>query len=319
MINKSQDEIIKNWPNQWDKPLVSIRCLAYNHEKFIGLALDGFLMQETNFPFEVVVHDDASTDGTANIIREYEKKYPKIIKPIYETENQYSKHDGSLNRIMNRAYRGDYIAYCEGDDFWISSDKLQKQVDILIKDESVSLVHTGFITVDEDGKVLHRPTYEKFQQLSLKDKGLVSLFKTNHILTLSIILRKEVVFSDLFINSPYSYDYAIFFAAAFAGKLRFIPQKMGAYRKNSSGLMQTKASSVNNQLRAIYRYFAFHYMNNKVSVSLFDRFQINFWIMEHFIAQRVYSCLVKMLLKNPLRCFLLPFCFLYYFVYSLKK
>lgn len=115
-----------------ERPLmVSIRCCTYNQEKYIRDALEGFVMQKTNFRFEAIVHDDVSTDGTADIIREYAEKYPDIIKPIYETENQHSKHDGSLTRIMDAACTGKYIAYCEGDDYWIDPLKLQKQVDFL--------------------------------------------------------------------------------------------------------------------------------------------------------------------------------------------
>lgn len=114
-----------------NKILLSIRCLVYNHEPFLRQCLDGFVMQKTNFRFEAIVHDDASTDGSAAIIREYAEKYPDIIKPIYETENQYSKHDGSLGRIMNAACKGKYIAVCEGDDYWIDPLKLQKQVDFM--------------------------------------------------------------------------------------------------------------------------------------------------------------------------------------------
>ena len=84
---------------------VTILCLTYNHESYIRQCLDGFVMQQTNFRFEAIVHDDASTDSTTDIIREYAEKYPDIIKPIYETENQYSKHDGSLTRIMNAGCR----------------------------------------------------------------------------------------------------------------------------------------------------------------------------------------------------------------------
>ena len=79
--------------------MVTIRCITYNHEPYIRQCLEGFVMQKTNFRFEAIVHDDASTDGTAAIIREYAEKYPDIIKPIYETENQYSKHDGSLRPL----------------------------------------------------------------------------------------------------------------------------------------------------------------------------------------------------------------------------
>ena len=110
--------------------IVSIACNTYNHEKYIADALEGFVSQKTNFPFEVLVMDDASTDGTADIIREYEKKYPELIKPIYQTVNQYSKglNPGKQNR--DRAV-GKYIALCEGDDYWIDDHKLQKQVDYM--------------------------------------------------------------------------------------------------------------------------------------------------------------------------------------------
>lgn len=123
---------MRNWSNQYDTPLVSIRCITYNQKAYIGQALDSMLMQKTNFPFIIVVHDDASTDGTADVIREYEKKFPKIVKPIYERENQYSKRDGSLARIMNVACsNAKYCAACEGDDYWIDCNKLQIQVDFL--------------------------------------------------------------------------------------------------------------------------------------------------------------------------------------------
>lgn len=89
-----------------DQLKVIIRCLVYNHEPYLRDCLEGFVMQQTNFPFKAVVHDDASTDNSAAIIREYAEKYPHIIEPIYETENQYSKHDRSLGRIMNAATLG---------------------------------------------------------------------------------------------------------------------------------------------------------------------------------------------------------------------
>lgn len=131
-----------------DRLLVSIECLTYNHEPYIAQTLDGFLMQKTNFPFEVIVHDDASTDKTADIICEYEKKFPKIIKPIYETENQYSKHDGSLARIVNAALKGKYVAMCEGDDYWIDENKLQMQVDFLERNPEYGMCFSNAKTVD---------------------------------------------------------------------------------------------------------------------------------------------------------------------------
>ena len=113
---------------------VTIRCIVFNHEPYLRQCLDGFIEQKTNFKFEVWVHDDASTDGSAAIIKEYAEKYPDIIKPYFEKENQYSKHDGSFQRITYspKYLRGKYIALCEGDDYWIDSSKLQKQVDFFL-------------------------------------------------------------------------------------------------------------------------------------------------------------------------------------------
>ena len=130
-----------------NKTLVAIKCAVYNHEPYLRDCLEGFVMQQTNFPFVAIVHDDASTDGSAAIIREYEEKYPDIIKPIYEAENQYSKHDGSLGRIMNAAIDATgakYIAMCEGDDYWTDPLKLQKQVDFLESHPEVGLCYTDY-------------------------------------------------------------------------------------------------------------------------------------------------------------------------------
>ena len=124
-------------------PLVSICCITFNHEKYIDQTLEGFLMQKTNFSFEILIHDDASTDATADIIREYEAKYPNIIKPIYQTENQFSKGIRSMYGVFNfpRA-TGKYIAMCEGDDYWIDENKLQSQADFLEQNEDYGLIHS---------------------------------------------------------------------------------------------------------------------------------------------------------------------------------
>lgn len=127
---------------------VSIICNAYNHEKYIKDALDGFIMQKTSFPFEVLIHDDASTDNTANIIREYEKKHPDIIKPVYETENQYSKGMGLVGKIQIARAQGKYIAICEGDDYWIDPLKLQKQYDLLEAHPEINICATAAYAIE---------------------------------------------------------------------------------------------------------------------------------------------------------------------------
>ena len=111
--------------------MVSVCCLAYNHEKYIRDCLEGFAQQQTNFDFEVWVHDDASTDRTPEIIREYCEKYPEIFHAILQEENQYSKGKNIVNTFLVPNFSGKYYALCEGDDYWCDSTKLQKQVDFL--------------------------------------------------------------------------------------------------------------------------------------------------------------------------------------------
>ena len=117
--------------NKESEIMVSVCCIAYNHEKYIKDALNGFIMQKTTFKYEVLINDDASPDCTADIIRKYTSKYPDIIRPIYQTENQYSKGVKIIGTILIPLARGKYIAICEGDDYWTNPNKLQFQVDFL--------------------------------------------------------------------------------------------------------------------------------------------------------------------------------------------
>ena len=157
---------------------LSISCLTYNHENYIRKTLDGFLMQKTSFDFEVLIHDDASTDGTADIIREYEAKYPNIIKPIYQKENQHSQGVRISNVFQYPRAQGEYIAWCEGDDFWTDENKLQAQVDFLDNNpQYIGCVHK-YITVNKEGEETNLKTfgyYENEGVYTLKD------FETNEL------------------------------------------------------------------------------------------------------------------------------------------
>ena len=139
-----------------DMPLVSICCLTYNHEPYIRQCLDGFMMQKTDFPFEMLIHDDASTDGTADIIREYKAKHPDIIKPIYQTDNQYSKGVGVSRVYQFPRAKGKYIAMCEGDDYWTDPYKLQKQVDVMEANENFGMIHSNYDVVDKNNNIIRK-------------------------------------------------------------------------------------------------------------------------------------------------------------------
>ena len=132
--------------------IVSIFCDTYNHVDYIQEALDGFAMQETNFAFEVLVHDDASTDGTAKIVEEYARKYPDLIKPILQKENQYSKGVRITHEYVLPKAKGKYVAVCEGDDYWTDKHKLQKQFEIMEMHPEIDMCTHKTLCIAADGK-----------------------------------------------------------------------------------------------------------------------------------------------------------------------
>lgn len=224
--------------NNIEVPLVSIRCLAYNHEKYIRDALEGFIMQKTNFKFEAIVHDDASTDNTAAIIREYAEKYPDIIKPIFETENQYSKHDGSLARIVNAACKGKYIALCEGDDYWIDPYKLQKQVNFMESHPEYTMCFHNATEHFESGKIIDRP----FSTIKDKDYTGIEIYKKWIVPTASVLLKKDIFFSKFYQNAKNNKDFiygdiVLFLSCAHQGKVKGMSDCMSVYRRHEGGMI----------------------------------------------------------------------------------
>lgn len=211
-----------------DKILVSIRCLVYNHESYLCQCLEGFVMQKTNFRFEAIVHDDASTDGSATIIREYAEKYPDIIKPIYETENQYSKHDGSLGRIMNAACKGKYIAFCEGDDYWIDPLKLQKQVDFLEENLDHGMVYGKAQVYNQIHNSFEKRIFGK-PRTSFEDL----MVNGNSIPTLTVMCRRHFIdeYNRNITEKWRMDDLPLWLFISYNSRIHFIDDKFGVYRK----------------------------------------------------------------------------------------
>lgn len=217
------------------KPLVVINCAAYNHEAFLRDALEGFVMQKTDFPFVAVVHDDASTDGTAAILREYTERYPDIILPIFEEENLYSKRDGSLRRVMINACAitgAKYIALCEGDDYWTYEQKLQKQVNFLESHPDYSLVFHNAPIKNMDGSF-----YDKVYDITgSREYSASEILRRWTIPTASAVYRRENIDDNpIRFNKKFKYgDNVLFLTAAKYGRLYGIDEYWSVYRQQAS-------------------------------------------------------------------------------------
>lgn len=215
-------------------PVVSICCATYNHVHFIRQCLDGFVMQKTDFPFEVLIHDDASTDGTQDIIREYEAKYPDIIKPIYQKENQYSK-GVRVSLVYNYSrVRGKYVALCEGDDYWTDPYKLQKQVDFLeAHPDYVMCSHQFNRYWQADGRL------EEIADPHFKgaDYDLLNLIGGRWLTqTLTVMYRRSALNLQDYEKYGMSMDMILFYALLKHGRGYCLPDVMAVYRYHKGGV-----------------------------------------------------------------------------------
>ncbi len=224
-------------------PLVSITCTAYNHEKFIRDTIEGFLMQKTTFPFEIIIHDDASTDNTAEIIKEYELKYPDLIKPIYQKENQLSKGISiTLNYTLPRA-KGKYIAMCEGDDFWTDPDKLQKQIDFLESNSDYSLCVGGYKSVNVHTK--EEEEVIKIPNGVIKDNEgytfTLSDTRNNWITkTLTLVFRNKSEILKQLGQYKSIRDVHLIYHILKTGKGYYFTEVMGTYRIHKGGIFSMR-------------------------------------------------------------------------------
>lgn len=234
---RTEKEIMQAW-NPADKPLVSVACITYNHEKYIEDAIEGFLIQETDFPFEILIHDDASTDNTANIVREYVEKYPNIIKPIFQKENQYSK-GFKMNLEFNfpRA-KGKYIALCEGDDYWTDPKKLQIQLVFLEENPDYVITYTAVKAFDENGII------ETYVGKTLNDLSEEQLKRASPINTLTTCFRNVINEYPPEFSIAKIGDLIIWSLLGAYGKGKFIREiKPSAYRIHDGGVHSKKSTT----------------------------------------------------------------------------
>lgn len=256
-----------------EHPLVSVCCLVYNHAPFLRECFEGFVMQKTNFSIEILVHDDASTDGSQEIIKEYTAKYPTLFKPIYQKENQYSKGGGIMQKYLYPRAKGKYIALCEGDDYWTDPYKLQKQVDFLETHLDYSLcchryrIYNQNTDTWEDDYVA-----EKFKEFpdgfSFSNKENFECWITK---TMTLMFRASEQLWKSFQQYSYTRDVHLNYHLLKQGKGYCFPWDGAVYRRHEGGVFALK--DVNEKQYVQYIIIKEIWQKNKEDIELNDYWQ----------------------------------------------
>lgn len=243
--------------------VVSICCQTYNHLNYIEECIKGFLIQKTNFKFEILLRDDASTDGTTQIVKEYSDKYPDIINPLIYLENQFKKGVSPFRDNVKRA-KGKYICICEGDDYWTDPLKLQKQVDFLEANPEYGLIHSNFKTYNQALK-----QYEKSFKINNSTNSCFDdlLIGNYSIGTLTTCFRKQL-FIDYFNEiRPYEHnwllgDLPLWLYLSNKSKFHFIDESTAVYRRLNESA--SNSQNIENKIKfeqSVYEVRMFFYEN----------------------------------------------------------
>lgn len=213
---------------------VTVITTAYNHEQFIASTIEGIVHQKTNFPFELIIHDDASTDRTAEIIRTYQKRYPEIVKPIFQTENQYSR-GRDIYSILLPKVQGKYVALCEGDDCWLDLGKLQKQYDFMKSHlDYIACVHNSIVEEFTTGKKGLLSLRQEEGELTFADVSAYggSAYQTSSLFVEGDLFRSSITeLPACFRMCPEFGDYQFSMFLAASGRMWYMPDSMSIYRR----------------------------------------------------------------------------------------
>jgi len=220
------------WP-EGITPVVSVLCHTYQHVHFIRDAIEGFLMQETTFPVEIIIRDDASKDGTAEILRHYQEKFPQLIRTILHSENQYSQGKKAFHETYAIA-RGEFIALCEGDDYWISPEKLERQVLTLTNNNYSGVFHSVIWVTETKQFICSAPEPKNRRDVIFRDIMSSDVF----ISTCAFLFRKNVIKKDYFdlLKKCQIGDWPLFAYLSQNNKIAFIDNEMSCYRRHDKGM-----------------------------------------------------------------------------------
>lgn len=310
---------------------VSICCATYNHEKYIRETLEGFIAQKTNFRYEIIISDDLSTDHTRDILKEYEQKYPNLIRVIYQKENQYSKGKKIVFDILIPEVKGNYIALCEGDDYWTNPYKLQKQYDSMKQHRECTLCVHKVHDVDLTGNLLPN-TYPKDRLdtgVIQKNRVMEMLFNpcrywfhaSSYFFKADLLLDYNGLYPD-FITKAGVGDVPLTWLLGYGGAFFYIDEEMSCYRRDTEGSWSVKMQDRDQRrkmaqcfLESIKAYDMFTKGNYSNILELdicraeFDYYRLNddFWKMRNTKYRKFYQelsirqkaqCLVLKILKQ---------------------
>lgn len=256
--------------------MVSVLCQTYNHGEFIEQCLNGIMMQETDFPFEVLIHDDASTDNTAEIIKRFELQYPQIIKPIYQVVNQHSQNKKITSSIQTPRAKGKYIAICEGDDYWIDPLKLQRQVDFLEENNE-------YVAVAENGLVKNhiKNTEYLFNEDVEHDMCIEEMIIKRRFPTASLVFRMWAI-KNMHHELKYYIDTLLSCYLARKGKFRYFTNVSSVYNRGMQGVVESTdklkwAQKVENWNLELIRLFSNSFYDKQISINnIWDHYWVAF-------------------------------------------
>lgn len=284
--------------NEEKEMMVSVVCQTYNHEEFIAECLQSLVSQEVNFCYEILIHDDASTDKTAEIIRKFERKYPSLIKPIYQSVNQWSMGKKVFSGIQLPRCTGKYVAICEGDDYWTDLNKLQKQVDFLEKHNEYSMCFHNAIEHWSDGQKKDCV----FSNIINREYTGLEVYTNWMIPTASVVFRRSILTSEYatcFQNPHFIYgDIVLFLLASSCGKIVGMNDTMSVYRRHAGGMVY--AYNANRIIKSLehHKHIPLVFGTQYQTASEMARIPLFVSLSFFYIKQKKYFLMMKYLLLS---------------------
>ena len=314
---------------------VVVWCNTFNQASYIKDTMEGFCMQQTNFPFICLIMDDASTDGEPEVIKQYlndhfDTEWTKETDDYHLTlarhqenrhcyfavyllkYNHYRIKKKRLKYYQEVATEIDYVAMCEGDDYWTDEHKLQKQADALDANPQATLVYTNFRTIDSEGNTISRPFIKDFPGRSHSGDNLPTLLRYgNYVMTLTTMYRYEVLQSEAYKNCSYSIDFNTTLAAALIGDFIYLPEQTGCYRSLENGMVRSGLQKGVRLIQDIYRYYAQLVMNGQCKkLSFSQRIRLTILILMRAIKRNDLQLKKDTFKASPLSHLLLPIAFI---------